>query len=158
MPVVLIDVRETASVESSHITGAVSIPGDQLDSFKDRFPAVKSAPIVLYGADTSDGRAYFSTVRGLGYINVTILKGGLTPWTIAGFPVESGKAETKIVYVPKPKPGSVGVDQFSKAADGKESDVVVLDVRTEDETGEGKLDSSIAIPAEVVVERLSEIP
>ena len=157
-PVVIIDVRDAESAKNGHIKGAISIPGTDLAAAKERFPAIKSAPIVVYGADTKAGIEHFATVRGWGYKNATILKGGYDGWQKADLPVASGATETDIVYVPKPKAGSIDIASFSKAVDSKTTDVVILDVRTDEETEAGKIASAIAIPAEEVVERLDEIP
>lgn len=157
-PVVLIDVRDAESAKTNHIKGAISIPGDQLATAKDRFPATKKAPIVLYGADTESAQQYFSVVRDWGFMNTTVLIGGFNGWQKADLPVASGDTPTEIVYVPKPKAGTVDIAAFSGAAQSKMSDVVVLDVRTDEETEAGKIAGAITIPAEEVIERLDEIP
>ena len=127
-PVVLVDVRDEATAKTAHITGAISIPGNQLASFKEKFPSIKNAPVVLYGDDTNAGLDYFSLVRGWGYKNTTVLKGGFAGWQKAQLPVADGATPTEIVYVPKPKPGVVSIEMFANAVDNKASDVVVLDV------------------------------
>ena len=129
----LIDVRDNASAKAAHIKGAISIPGDQLASFKEKFPSMKSAPVILYGDDTAAGLESFPLVRGWGYMNTTVLNGGFAGWQKAQLPVESGATATEIVYVPKPKPGVVSIEMFANAIDSKASDVVVLDVRTDEE-------------------------
>lgn len=157
-PVVLVDVRDEATAKTAHITGAISIPGNQLASFKEKFPSIKNAPVVLYGDDTNAGLDYFSLVRGWGYKNTTVLKGGFAGWQKAQLPVADGATPTEIVYVPKPKPGVVSIEMFANAVDNKASDVVVLDVRTDEETEAGSIAGAVAIPAEEVFERLDEIP
>lgn len=157
-PVVLVDVRDEATAKTAHITGAISIPGDQLASFKEKFPSIKNAPVVLYGDDTNAGLDYFSLVRGWGYKNTTVLKGGFAGWQKAQLPVADGATPTEIVYVPKPKPGVVSIEMFANAVDNKASDVVVLDVRTDEETEAGSIAGAVAIPTEEVFERLDEIP
>ncbi|MFW2365570.1 MAG: sulfurtransferase [Desulforhopalus sp.] len=158
-PVVLIDVRDGASAKAAHIPGAVSIPGDKLESYKDKFPSIKKAPVVIYGDDTGKGLEYFSLVRGWGYKNATVLKGGFSGWEKAGLPVAKGDTPDEIVYVPKPKPGVVSIEMFAKAVDNNANDVVILDVRTDEEIEEGgKIAGAVAIPTEEVGERLAEIP
>jgi rhodanese-related sulfurtransferase len=158
-PVVLIDVRAADNAKANHIKGAISIPGDSLAAAKEMFPANKSAPIVLYGADTKAGLDFFSVVRGWGYKNTSVLKGGFAGWQKGELPVEAGDTPLeKIVYIPKPKAGSVDIASFSQAIDSKTTDIVILDVRTDDETEAGKIAEAIAIPAEEVVDRLDEIP
>lgn len=157
-PVVLVDLRSGKEAQKAHIKGAVSIPADQLASFKDKFPSIKSAPVVLYGDDTSAGLEHFATVRGWGFKNTTVLRGGFAGWNAAGLPNESGATPDEIVYVPKPKPGVIATELFADAIEGKAQDVVILDVRTDEETEAGKIAGALAIPAEEVFERLDEIP
>lgn len=157
-PVVLIDVRDAESAKAGHIKGAISVPGDMLASYKDKFPDIKKAPVILYGADTEEGMKHFATVRGWGYKNATILKGGFAGWQKGDLPVDTGATPTEIVYVPKPKPGSLSINDFTMVADNKKGDAVILDVRTDEETEEGKITGAIAIPADEVGERLAEIP
>ncbi len=157
-PVVVIDVREAERARAAHIDGAISIPGAELAAAKDRFPSIKTAPIVIYGEDTASGAEHFATIRGWGYKNATVLQGGFDGWQKADLPTASGETATEIVYVPKPKAGAVDIAAFASAVDSKTSDVVILDVRTDDETEAGKIADAIAIPAEEVVERLDEIP
>lgn len=158
-PLVIIDVRDGDSAKASHIKGAISIPGSELAAAKDKFPAMKKAPIVIYGADTKAGLDHFSLIRGWGYPNTTVLAGGFGGWQKAEMPVESGDTFVeKIVYVPKPKAGTIDIATFAQAADSKTQDVVILDVRTDDESEAGKIAQAIAIPAEEVIDRLDEIP
>ena len=157
-PVVVIDVRDSQSAEAAHIAGAISIPADQLAAAKDRFPKIKQAPIVIYGADTESARESFSVVRDWGYANATVLAGGFNGWQQADMPVAAGATPTGIVYLPKPREGSVDIASFAKAADSKTSDVVILDVRTDEESDAGMIAGAIAIPAEEVADRLDEIP
>ena len=158
MPVVVIDVRDGESTQKAHIKGAIAIPADQLASYKDKFPSIKSAPIVIYGDDTNAGLEQFDLVRGWGYKNATVLKGGFAGWQKESLPTAMGATGTEIVYVPKPKAGSVSIDMFANAIDQKAGDVVILDVRTDEEVEEGAIANAIAIPAEEVIERLDEIP
>lgn len=157
-PVVVIDVRDRERAQAAHIKGAISVPGAELAGAKDRFPPIKSAPVVIYGEDTDSGIEHFATIRGWGYKNATVLQGGFDGWQKAALPTASGETATEIVYVPKPKAGAVDITSFASAVDSKTSDVVILDVRTDDETEVGKIAAAIAIPAEEVVERLDEIP
>ena len=157
-PVVLIDVRDADSAKASHIKGAISVPADVLASYKDKFPSIKKAPVIIYGDDTKAGLMSFATVRGWGFKNATVLKGGFAGWQKADLPVAAGATATEIVYVPKPKPGSLSIKDFTMVADNKTAGAVILDVRTDEETDEGKIAGALTIPAEEVGERLNEIP
>lgn len=157
-PVVLIDVRDAESARTAHIEGAISIPAAKLAEAKERFPKIKTAPVVIYGSDTMAGLESFNQVRDWGYIYATVLIDGFDGWRKGEMPAATGETATEIVYVPKPKAGSVDIASFAKAIDSKTTDVVILDVRKDDESEAGKIAGAIAIPAEEVVERLDEIP
>ena len=87
--------------------------------------------MLIYGDDTATGLDHFATIRGWGYKNASVLKGGFAGWQKADLPVESGATATEIVYVPKPKPGSVSIEMFANAADNTTAgDVVILDEPT----------------------------
>ena len=62
------------------------------------------------------------------------------------------------MYVPKPKPGVISIGTFTKVEGNIPGDTVILDVRTDEETEEGKIAGAIAIPTDEVFERLDEIP
>ena len=149
---VLIDLRSKKAATAGHIKGAVSIPEAELAAAKDKFPKKKSAPILLY----SDGQASaetFATVRGWGYKNTTVLKGGAKAWDGKFFPGDPG---SKIVYVKKLKPGQISAADFKKVASEKPQDKLILDVR--DAGTEGQIPGSLNIPLGQLNARLAEIP
>ncbi len=154
---VIIDLRAADMAAKSHIPGAVTLPAASIAEAKASFPKSKGAPIILYADTTQTGLDSFSTVRSWGYKNTSVLKGGFTGWQKAGMVTESGKLATKIVYVPKQKPGTVKVAAFKKAASDPTNNVI-LDVRMEEEAEEGMIKGALNIPADEVAERLAEIP
>jgi len=157
IPFVLIDLRMKEAAKE-HIPGAVSIPGDELSGARERFPADKNAPIVLYADDEAGALDKYKTLREWGYKNATVLKGGFNAWKGAGNPVQAGKLKTEIVYVPKPRPGEVGLEEFKRAAETLPADKLILDVRDEDEAMQGMLKGAINIPAQDISSRLADIP
>jgi len=100
---VLIDLRSPAEARKGFIQGAVNIPMTELAAAKERFPSDKSAPIILY-SDTVSEEA-FKTVRGWGYREATILRGGFEAWKQMRGKVSPGELKTVISYAPKPRPG-----------------------------------------------------
>jgi rhodanese-related sulfurtransferase len=148
---VLIDLRSQKAATTGHIKGAVSIPASELAGVKDKFPADKSAPIILYN-DEQASAATFALVRGWGYKNTSVLDGGAKGWDGKFFP---GELSTDIVYVKKLKPDQISTDEFKQVA-ASPDDKVILDVR---DTGmEGYIPGAINIPQSQVAERLAEIP
>ncbi len=158
IPQVIIDLRKKEDVEKEHIPGAISIPLNEIANAKERFPADKKAPIILYADDERSAKEVFNIIRDWGYSNTSILQGGLDAWKKAGHPIASGPAKTQIVYVPKPRPGEISVEDFKRIAETLPPDKLIVDVRDTDEAMQGMLKGAINIPAQDILARLSEIP
>ncbi|MBU2643965.1 hypothetical protein KKI24_04605 [bacterium] len=154
------DVRTPDKVEKGHIEGAVAYSPAELTEkgAKGKFPSVKSAPIIIYSDSQQDAVAAFKTIRGWGYKNAAILDGSLKTWQTAGITMTTGSAGKKIVYVPKPVPGSIAIKQFKAIAAALPANTLILDVRDEGETKEGAIKGALHIPTQDVPARLSEIP
>lgn len=149
---VLIDLRAPGLAEAGFIRGAVSIPAGELAGAKDRFPAIKTAPIILADSAQASDEA-FNIVRSWGYPNTSVLRGGTGAWKGE---LVKGKPGAKIEYVKRPKPGEIAIDEFKAIVAGKPKNAVVLDVR---EGGtEGVIAGAIAVPRNELANRLSELP
>lgn len=155
IPHVLIDLRNPDSVNKNHIKGAVSIAFDQLAANKDKFPKKKNAPIILYGNNKEKAA---KMIVSWGYRAVRILPVPFDKWLADGKPVASGSASTEIVYVPKPKPGTVSIEDFKKAATAPSAKTMIIDVRNPDEANEGMVPNAINIPVDQMSNRMAEIP
>lgn len=158
IPHVLLDVRPADAAHHEHIQGAVSIPLKELAGAKDKFPANKKAPIVIYSNSKELSEEAFKTVRKWGYANTTYLQGGIEAWKAAGNPVASRSLKTAIVYVPKPAPGEITIEEFKRIVEKSPADKFVLDARDKDEAAEGILKIARNIPAQDVTARLQELP
>lgn len=134
----------------------MNIPLNELAAAKERFPADKSAPIIIY-SDTVSEEA-FKTVRGWGYKETTVLRGGFEAWKQMGGKIAIGDLKTVISYVPKPRPGEISIEEFKLIAENGSPDKVILDVRDVDEAMNGMLKGAINIPAGQIKDRLSELP
>lgn len=152
MPFVLIDVRPADKVKAGFIKSAVSIPLAQLDAFKAQFPKKKNAPIVVYG---EGAEAAAQKIVSWGYKAVRVL-----PVTFEKFdgPKDKGTPSSKIVFVPKQKPGTISIEEFKKVAEGKAADTVIVDVRNKDEFAENSIKGSINIPLDELAHELKSIP
>jgi len=153
---VLIDLRDAETAKEGFIQGAVSIPTKDLAAAKDRFPADKSAPVILY-SDKEDVSAY-ATVISWGYKNTSVLNGGITAWEKDGGKLAKGKLTTTISYVPKPRPGEISIEDFKTLAEKGVPDKIILDVRDKDEAMNGMIKGAINIPAGEIKDRLRELP
>jgi rhodanese-related sulfurtransferase len=158
IPFVLVDLRKKDAARKEHMPGAVSVPADEIEGAKVRFPADKSAPIVLYSDDDKVSGDKFKTVRGWGYKNATVLAGGIGAWKAAGNPVQSGKLAAELVYVPKPRPGEISIEDFKRIAETLPADTLILDIRDEDEAMQGMLKGAKNIPQPELKARLAEVP
>jgi len=149
---VLIDLRPGKDATAGHIKDAVSIPEAELAAAKDKFPADKSAPVILYNDDQASQES-FDLVRGWGYKNAAVLSGGAKGWDGKFFP---GEPASDIVYVKKLKPGQVTVAEFKQIAAARPADKVILDVR--DSGAEGTIPGAINIPQSQLAGRLGDLP
>ncbi len=156
--VVIIDTRSGRDVQAGHIEGATALPIDKIAGMQEKFPSRKTAPIVIVAQDNATALESFNTIRGWGYKNASILKGGFEGWKKAGLPVVTGNAATEVVYVPKPTPGAMGVEDFKAILALKSTDTVIIDVRTEDEVSAGTIEGALNIPTDEISGRLTEIP
>ncbi|MFZ2198556.1 MAG: rhodanese-like domain-containing protein [Thermodesulfovibrionales bacterium] len=152
---VLVDLRDVNTANKGFIKAAVSIPTKDLEPAKNRFPADKSAPIILY-SDKEDAVAY-KTVGSWGYKNVSVLSGGIEAWKKDGGKLEKGKLTTTVSYVPKPRPGEIAIEDFKALAEKIPSDKIILDVRDKDEAMNGMILGAINIPAGEIKDRLKEL-
>lgn len=125
---------------------------------KGKFPKAKSAPIIIYSDSEKEANAAFKIVRGWGYKNASVLDGGIKAWQKSGNALVTGNAGKKIVYVPKPVPGSIAVKEFKALAGSMSSDTIILDVRDDAEVATGMIKGAMHIPTQDVAARLSEIP
>lgn len=153
---VLIDLRDAETAKKGFIQGAVSIETKDLAAAKDRFPADKSAPIILY-SDKEDASAY-TTVSKWGYKNTSVLSGGIEAWKKEGGKLSKGKLTTAISYVPKPRPGEISIEDFKTLAEKGVPSKLILDVRDRDESMNGMIKGAINIPAGEIKDRLKELP
>ena len=161
IPAVILDVRSADEAKSGHIRGAVGMPAATVKGHVKSFPLAKlKAPVIVY--DGRGGAEAVAVARELikaGQSNVQVMSGGLVGWQSAGYAIESGvPALTKVAYAPKPRPGSISADEFTKLARNTPPDVLILDVRNKDEANAGMLKGAVLIPDEELAARMGELP
>jgi rhodanese-related sulfurtransferase len=93
-----------------------------------------------------------------GHAPVDVVAGGFDAWKAAGFPVQTGKLADTIVYVPKPRPGEISIEDFKKIAANTPADTLILDVRNRDEGNAGMIKGAKLVPDEEIMDRFAEIP
>ena len=150
-PHVLIDTRSRTVAEQGHITGALSL---ELEKSRLSFPRQKNAPIIFYGDRSAEAAA---TVVAWGYSGVKTLPLTYAQWQAAGNPVATGPLGATIAYVPKPKPGTVSPEEFTKLGGTIPADTDVIDVRYGDEYAAGHVPGAKNFPLEDMAEHTAEI-
>jgi rhodanese-related sulfurtransferase len=160
IPHVLLDVRSAKDAEKGFIKGAVTLPVADIEKSLAKFPPKDmKAPIMIY--DQKGGDDAVKAAKALitaGYAPVDIVTGGFDAWKAAGYPVETGKLTENIVYVPKPRPGEISIEEFTKLATNTPADVLILDVRNQDEGNAGMIKGAKLIPDEELEGRMAEVP
>jgi rhodanese-related sulfurtransferase len=157
LSLVAVDLRDKGMARKGHIPGAVNIPAGKIMAKKGMFPEDMSAPIILYTDEGEDTKA-FETVRGWGYKNTSVLKGGMGGWRAAKGRVLQNQLVAKIDYVKVIPKGQVGIEEFKKVADSKPKDKLILDVRDSGTAAEGMIRGAVNIPQADLADRLSELP
>ena len=161
IPFVLIDVRPASTVASTgFIPGAVSIPVSQVPAAIAKLPNPKmKAPIFVYDSDGGTAaKLAAKLMNDAGQINVNYVGGGFDAWKAAGNKVATGAPATTVAYAPKPRPGEISIDEFKSLAASTPPDVLILDVRNQDEANAGMIKGAKLVPDEEIAGRLAEIP
>jgi rhodanese-related sulfurtransferase len=83
----IIDVRDRAEFNESHITGAISIPAEALVSKAARCFEI-TRDLYIYSNTDDESGAVAEQLRRAGFSQVAIVRGGVAAWKAAGFPVE----------------------------------------------------------------------
>jgi rhodanese-related sulfurtransferase len=160
IPHLLLDVRSEKEARKGFIKGAVTMPAAEVEKSLSKFPSTDLKPsIIIY--DEKSGDSAVKAAKALiaaGHVKVDILTGGFDAWKAAGYPVETGNLATTVVYVPKPRPGEISIDEFKKIALNTPADILILDVRNQDEANAGMVKGAMLVPDEEILKRLADIP
>lgn len=160
IPHILIDARPASEIQAGFIKGALAIGPAQIKTALGDFPEISlKAPIMVY--DGGDGKAAMevaSSITKAGYPFVTVVSGGFKAWKAANYDYYAGQAGTKIAYVPRPRPGDIGIEAFKALAASTPADTLILDVRNQDEANAGMIKGAKLIPDEELLGRMGELP
>jgi rhodanese-related sulfurtransferase len=135
------------------ILGSVNVPYTGLRDGRVKLPENKAKPIVFYckGPKCTKSVKAAGLAAKMGYTNVSVYSEGLPEWVKRGYPVASRRVYPAI-DVPIVSPA-----ELRRMLDAKEN-VLVLDLRDEDDVRSGKIPGARNIDLELLDARLSEIP
>ena len=159
IPLVVLDVRAEKVATKGFIKGAVTFPAKNATKLTKKLDIKKNTPIVVYDQEGGkDAAMVASRLVDAGFKKVLVLTGGFAAWQSARYDVVSGKPAATAVYIPKPRPGEVNLDEFRKYAVELPVNVMIVDARTASEANAGMLKTAKLIPAEEIKNRQAEIP
>ncbi len=161
IPTIILDLRSQA--ELGALKGAVATDPTKVTELLRTFPSPKLKPPVLVvdGEGGEPARKLAQDLVKAGYPGVNVLEGGYKAWQAAGYPVVQGKLAAQVTYVPKPRPGSISNDEFTRIASlppEQRKNVLILDVRNHDEAVNGIIKGALVIPEPTLASRLGELP
>jgi rhodanese-related sulfurtransferase len=84
----IIDVRDRASFNESHIMGAISFPSEELTARADA-NLERERDIYIYSDTDEETADAAARLREAGFERVSEVTGGLGAWKAAGYPVET---------------------------------------------------------------------
>ncbi len=154
--IVLVDLRSASKSAAGRIPRSVTIP---YADFEDRLEDIPvKAPVVLYSDSDQEAASAVKDLRKEGYKKVALVSGGYAGWVKSGGKTVKGPVTTDINWKRKLGKGEISKEDFLKAANGQDAEVVILDVRTSDEAAEGGFKNAIAVPLDEIGARLADIP
>lgn len=87
----VVDMRAPGDFEKGHIASAKNVQPNQFDPENKQLAAAKALPVVLVcrSGQTAVGAA--KRLRKAGFVNVSVLDGGIQGWQAAGLPLVKGR-------------------------------------------------------------------
>lgn len=151
----LVDTRPSQTSVAGRIKGAYNVSVDKLKTALRDLPL--DAPIVLYGDQEVQA---FELLSDEGFTAVTLVDGGYRGWVEAGGEIQKGPiTAAKINWKRNLEPGEISLADFRKAVTGEKRDVLIIDVRGQDEIGNQKLiANAINIPLDELPAREATLP
>ncbi|MFH1215284.1 MAG: rhodanese-like domain-containing protein [Pseudomonadota bacterium] len=153
--IVLVDLRNSADYKKGHIPRAYNIPFSNLEDVEDDFPENKTAPIVFYGDNAVKA---FKMAKKWGYKGSAVYEGGLDAWTAAGKSLVTTVAPKEINWVRILEPGEISIADFEKVVEKHPADMLILDVRSNDEIKDGMFANAVHIPLDELGAKMNALP
>ena len=156
----IVDVRGERTFSDGHLMHAISVPLGRLEVMIGDLAPRLATPVILTDVDGSMAARAAKRLEGVGYTDVSVLKGGTEGWREAGYEVYGGfnvpsKAFGEFVEHHFDTP-SVSAEELKAMMDGGEK-MVVLDTRPMDEYNNMNIPTGVCCPGGELVYRVSEI-
>ena len=151
--IVLVDLRSVNKSSDGHIPRSVNIPYDSLDDRIDDIPV--KAPVVIYSDNQEDIIDALEDFKDEGYKKVALVYGNINGWTARGGKLIKGSGVSEINWKRILGKNEVSIPEFRKESLKDPLEVIILDVRTEDEASVGILRDAIHIPLDELGKKAS---
>lgn len=142
--VVFLDVRTPEEAANGRLRGSLHIPLAELRKRHTEIP--RDVEILIYSSDGTDAERAYYTLKDLGYTALQFVRAE---------PVFAPDGTFSLTRLRK---GEISTASFTKTAESKPDNVVLLDVRTQEEASHGMLENAILIPVADLQARCSELP
>jgi rhodanese-related sulfurtransferase len=159
-PHAVLDLRERAAFQKSHIFRATSLPRRLLESRVPALVSCRQTPIVVYDDDGALSTLAAPTLADMGYTDVRILAGGVAGWRRAGRPTVQGVNTPSKVFGERvlhefgtPEITPRELDKRMAAGDS----MVIVDTRTPEEYSRGCIPGAWSVPGGELVLRIAEL-
>ncbi len=159
-PFALLDVREAGEYNSTHIPGASWIPRRRLEfQMTDSVP-FKGVQVIVCDDEGRRAALAAATLEGMGYTNVSALKGGTNAWTNQQYPTEWGMNVPSKDFGEKVEIQNTVIeisadDLHARLETGKHT--VILDARTPEEYQRFNIPGSRSLPGGELAYRITDI-
>ncbi len=168
----LVDVRMVDEYTEGHIEGAINIPLNELTAHLDQLPDLEANMIVYCGTGHRSAIAT-AGLNLLGYSNAVSMLGGTGAWANADLPLTDVVTTAEVGTAPEVNPeifaavedyminfpaGFYIIRSDDLNVELVESEIFLLDVRTDGEWGSGYIGGAVHIPFDVLLADMSLLP
>lgn len=167
---VLIDVREPGEFAEGHIPGAIHIPVRELASSTELIP--RDRPVIIYCLSGWRAGLAISSLRLMGYDNISAYAPGINGWTAAGEELVNEDNVAEDFGTPELQPEMVAaVDGFlatipegfytnpiDTIIEAVEDGATLVDMREPGEFEEGFIPGALSVPLRTLVSTDVEVP
>jgi rhodanese-related sulfurtransferase len=152
---ILIDLRPASRDTVNRIPGSVSIPYNIFEKRLQTIP--RKAPVVVYSDNIQQTLTALSLLHDKGFPTPSMVNGNFQGWLKRKKTVTSGPVVTEIKWQRKRGEHEVPVETFTQTV-MHNNGVLIVDVRTPEETRAGRIRGAVRLPLNELFERMNELP